>query len=165
MITGIVGAAAGALGGLFGGVSRNKMLRKQMAMVREQQSANQNWYDRRYNEDATQRADAQAALTHMFDELRNRRQGAAGGAAVMGGTTEGVAAEKEANARALADATRDIVVAGEQRKDDIERQYLAKNDAYNEQLRQLEGQRKNTLDMISDTVGGAAAGFAKGMGA
>lgn len=114
MIGGIIGAAGGALGGVLGGISRNKMLKQQMKMVNEQKKENQNWYDRRYNEDSTQRADAQAMLTQTAEAIKQRNQASAGSAAVMGGTEESVAATKAANAQAMADATSKIVVAGEQ---------------------------------------------------
>ena len=133
-------------------------------MVNEQKRDNQNWYERRYNEDATQRADAQALLTRTADMVRRSNQQAAGRQAVMGGAEESVAATKEANAKAMADATSSIVQAGEQRKDNIEQQYLAKNDAYNEQLRQLQGQKQSILDIAGGAIGGLANGVASGMG-
>lgn len=164
MLGGIIGAAVGAGGNIFGGISKNKMLKKQMAMVKEQQKANQDWYDRRYNEDSTQRADAQAMLTRTAEAIRQRNQQSAGSAAVMGGTEESVAATKAANAQAMADATSSIVQAGEQRKDSIEQQYRAKDEAYNDALRQLQGQKQSILDIAGGAIGGAASGFASGMG-
>lgn len=164
MLGGIIGAAAGALGGVFGGISKNKMLKKQMKMVNEQKKENQNWYDRRYNEDSTQRADAQALLTQTAEAIKQRNQASAGSAAVMGSTEESVAATKAANAQAMSDATSKIVVAGEQRKDNIENQYRERNNNLNETLRGLQGQKKDALSITSDALGGAVNGFAKGMG-
>ena len=164
MIGGIIGAAGGALGGVLGGISRNKMLKQQMKMVNEQKKENQNWYDRRYNEDSTQRADAQAMLTQTAEAIKQRNQASAGSAAVMGGTEESVAATKAANAQAMADATSKIVVAGEQRKDQIENQYRERNNELNQQLQNLQSQKKDALSITSDAIGGAVNGFAKGSG-
>lgn len=164
MLGGIIGAAAGAVGNIFGGISKNKMLKKQMAMVKEQQKANQDWYDQRYNEDSTQRADAQAMLTRTAEEIKNRNRASAGSQAVMGGTEESVAATKEANAQAMANATSSIVQAGEQRKDKIEQQYMEKKDQLDDQMRQLQGQKQSVLDIAGGAIGGAASGFASGMG-
>ncbi len=83
---------------------------------------------------------------------------------MMGGTEESVAAAKEANAKALSDATSRIAIAGEQRKDQVEQQYLAKNDALNDKLRELEGQKQSVLDIALGAIGGAANGYASGMG-
>ena len=164
MLGGWIGGALGAIGGIFGGISKNRMLKRQQRMVDEKKRENQDWYDRRYNEDFTQRADAQAMLTHTADMIRRRNQQAAGSAAVMGGTDESVAATKEANAKALADATSQIAVAGEQRKDKIEGQYISRKDALDEQLRALRGQKVDGLGMVSNAIGGTVDGFASGMG-
>lgn len=164
MLGGLIGGALGAIGGIFGGISKNKMLKRQQRMVDEKKRENQDWYDRRYNEDFTQRADAQAMLTHTADMIRRRNQQAAGSAAVMGGTDESVAATKEANAKALADTTSQIAVAGEQRKDKIEGQYISRKDALDEQLRALRGQRVDWRSGVSNAIGGAVDGFASGSG-
>lgn len=164
MLGGIIGGTAGALGGIFGGISKNKMLKKQMAMIKEQKRENQEWYDRRYNEDSTQRADAQAILTQTADMIRRRNQQSAGTQAVMGGTEESAAAAKKANAKALSDATSQIAVAGAQRKDQIEGQYRERQQQLDETLRQLQGQKQDGFQMVSNAIGGAANGFASGMG-
>ena len=164
MLGGLIGGALGAVGGILGGISKNRMLKQQQRMVDGQKRENQDWYDRRYNEGSTQRADAQAMLTHTADMIRRRNQQAAGSAAVMGGTDESVAATKEANAKALADATSQIAVAGEQRKDKIEGQYLSRKDALDEQLRALRGQKVDGFGMVSNAIGGAVDGFASGSG-
>ena len=164
MLGGIIGGTACALGGIFGGISKNKMLKKQMAMIKEQKRENQEWYDRRYNEDSTQRADAQAILTQTADMIRRRNQQSAGTQAVMGGTEESAAAAKKANAKALSDATSQIAVAGAQRKDQIEGQYRERQQQLDETLRQLQGQKQDGFQMVSNAIGGAANGFASGMG-
>lgn len=164
MLGGIIGGASGALGGIFGGISKNKMLKKQMAMIKAQKRENQDWYDRRYNEDATQRADAQAILTQTADMIKRRNQQSAGTQAVMGGTEESVSASKEANAKALSDATSQIAVAGAQRKDQIEGQYRERKQQLDETLRELEAGKVDGFGMVSNTVGGAVNGFANGMG-
>ncbi len=160
---GIIGAAAGAAGGILGGLGKNRALKKQINAVKEMQRENQDWYDRRYNEDATQRADAQRVLTMTEEAIKNRNRAAAGSAAVMGGTEESVAAAKEANAKALSDVASQIAIAGEQRKDAIESQYRSKNDALQEQINALKGQKKSGWDIASDAIGGAAEGLFGGV--
>lgn len=164
MIGGIIGAAAGAAGNIFGGISKNKMLKDQMRMVNEMKRENQDWYDRRYNEDATQRADAQRILALTEESIRNRNRQAAGAAAVTGGTDESAAATKAQGNQALAEAASQIAVNGAQRKDEIEQQYQKRDDALEEQARGLQGQKQSLLDIAGGAVGGAAKGFASGMG-
>lgn len=135
---GLFGAALGAVGSIFGGISASKAMKKAKAGIEQQRQKNQDWYDRRYNEDATQRADAQAILNRTEESIRNRNRAAAGTAAVMGGTEESVAATKAANSEALADATATIAANGERRKDAIENQYLATDNQFQQQLTNLE---------------------------
>ena len=162
MIGALIGGAMGALGGLLGGLGKNKALREQQRMLEKQQRDNQNWYDRRYNEDATQRADAQRMLTLTEENLRRRNRAAAGAAAVMGGTEESVAATKEANAKAMADATSQIAAAGEARKDSIEDKYLTRKENLANQMMNVQGQKQSGWDLASNAIGGATNGVGMG---
>lgn len=135
---GLIGSALGAVGSIFGGISASKAMKKAKKNVQNQLKENQDWYDRRYNEDATQRADAQRVLSLTEESIKNRNKAAAGTQAVMGGTEESTAAAKAANNQALADATAQIAVSGEQRKDAIEQQYMENKQDLNNQLNQIE---------------------------
>lgn len=121
-------AGGSALAGqIIGGISAAKARRRQRRALEAEKKKNQLWYERRYNEDATQTASAQRMLTRVEDSIRKRNQAAAGTAAVMGGGAEDVAQAKEANNAALADATSQIVANAEGRKDAIEQQYLERD--------------------------------------
>lgn len=156
LLGGIVSGILGGIGGALGASDSNKRVKKQMRMINQQKRENQDWYDRRYNEDATQRADAQAMLTRTAEAIKARNKAAAGTQAVMGGTEESVAATKAANAKALADATSAITVAGERRKDAIENSYLNRKDDLDEQLR---GQASQKKSVANAAIGGAASGL------
>lgn len=135
---GLIGAAVGAAGSIFGGISASRAMKKMKRNVEAQRKKNQDWYDRRYNEDATQRADAQRILTMTEESIKNRNKQAAGTQAVMGGTEESVAAAKAANNEALASTTSQIAASADARKDAIEQQYMQKDDQYVQQLNQIE---------------------------
>ena len=60
---GLIGSAIGAANSIFGGIKASKAMKKAKRNVEGSTAKNQDWYDRRYNEDATQRADAQRILT------------------------------------------------------------------------------------------------------
>ena len=135
---GLIGSAIGAAGAIFGGISASKAMKKMKRNVEAQRQKNQNWYDRVYNEDATQRADAMRILTQTEESIKKRNKQAAGTAAVMGGSEEAVALAKEANNEALADATAQIAANAEARKDNIEATYMQNDNAIAEQLNQIE---------------------------
>jgi hypothetical protein len=159
MIGSLVGAGMKIAGGIFGGISASKAMKKVKSNLESEQQENQNWYDRRYNEDATQRADAQRILTQTEESIKNRNRQAAGAQAVMGGTEESVAATKAANNQALADATSQIAVAAEQRKDNIENQYLNTKSDLQNKLNNLEINKANAISQAVSGVSNAAGGF------
>lgn len=152
----MIGAALGAAGSILGGMAASKAMKKAKRNVENQQRKNQNWYDRRYNEDATQRADAQAVLTRTEEAIRNRNRNAAGAQAVMGGTDESVAAAKEANSKAMADAAARIAANGDRRKDAIEQQYQARDQQLDNQLNQIETGKAQQVAQATGALGNAA---------
>lgn len=161
LIGSIAGGALGAAGSIFGGISASKAMRRVKKNLQAQKQANQNWYDRRYNEDATQRADAQRILTQTEESIRNRNRQAAGAQAVMGGTDESTAAAKAANAQALADATSQIAVNAENRKDQIEQTYQQRDSQINEALNNLEINKAQAISQAVQGVAKAGAGIAE----
>ena len=143
-----MGLLEGALsigGQIFGGIAASKAMKNVKNNLNRQRAGNEDWYNRRYNEDATQRADAQAILARTEEGIKNRNRQAAGAQAVMGGTEESVASTKAANNRALADATANIAVNAEARKDRIEQQYQAKDEALQQQLNDLEMKKADEI--------------------
>ncbi len=160
MIGSLVGAGLSAVGSIFGGISASKAMKKVKKNLQAQQQANKDWYNRRYYEDATQRADAQRILTKTEESIRNRNRQAAGAQAVMGGTEESVAAAKMANNEALADATSQIAVNAEARKDQIEQTYQQRDAQINDALNNLEQQKAQAISSAVQGVTQAGAGIA-----
>lgn len=154
---GLIGSAVGAAGTIFGGISASKAMNKMKKNIEAQRKSNQDWYDRRYNEDATQRADAQRILAQTEQSIKNRNQQAAGAQAVMGGTEESTAAAKAANNQALADATSQIAVNADARKDKIEQTYQQNEANYANQLNQLEQGKAQGIASAVQGVASAAS--------
>jgi len=158
MIGSLIGAGLGAAASIIGGIKAGKESRKARRMLDRMGADNQAWYDRRYNEDATQRADAQRMLQMTMDRMRQRNRAAAGTAAVMGSSTEAVAAEKQANAQALADTASQIAAAGAQRKDQVEGQYLQRKDNLTQQQMGLHQQQAANIAQATQGAAGAMIG-------
>lgn len=153
---GLIGSALSAVGSIFGGISAAKAANKVKQNLEQQKQENQDWYDRRYNEDATQRADAQRILAMTEQAIKNRNRQAAATQAVMGGTDESVAQEKAANANAMADASAQIAVAADARKDNIENQYMTNKANINKQLNDLQAQKAQAIGQAVQGLGQAA---------
>lgn len=157
MIGSLIGAGVQIAGSIIGGISAHRKARRAKAIAQSEKDENEDWYNRRYNEDATQRGDAQRMLTKTEEAIRNRNRGAAGAQAVIGGTEESVAATKQANAQALADATSQIVANADSRKDSIESQYRNSKSQLNNKLANIE---LNGASALQQAVAGVGSGMA-----
>lgn len=160
MLGSLIGAGLGVASSIFGGISARKARRKQERMLAQQEQENQAWYDRKYNEDPTKRADTVRLLTQMQEQIKNRNKAAKGRQAVMGGTEDSTTAVKEANNKTLADTTSQIVAANESRKDAIEGQYQARKDAIQNKRMGLEAEKAADTASVAAGVAGTAANIA-----
>lgn len=165
MIGSLIGAGLGLVSSIAGGIANRKARRKQEQMLAQQQRENQAWYDRRYNEDPTKRADTVRLLTQMQEQIKNRNRAAKGRQAVMGGTEDSTTAVKEANNKTLADTTSQIVAANEARKDAIEQQYQRNKRSIQGQQMQMEAEKSADTDNVVAGVAGTAANIAASLDA
>ena len=160
MIGSLIGAGLGLVSSIAGGIANRKARRKQEQMLAQQQRENQAWYDRKYNEDPTKRADTVRLLTQMQEQIKNRNRAAKGRQAVMGGTEDSTTAVKEANNKTLADTTSQIVAANEARKDAIEQQYQQNKRSIQGQQMQMEAEKSADTANVAAGVAGTAANIA-----
>ena len=160
MIGALIGAGLGLASSIAGGIANRKARKKQEQMLAQQQRDNQAWYDRKYNEDPTKRADTVRLLTQMQEQIKNRNRAAKGRQAVMGGTEDSTTAVKEANNKTLADTTSQIVAANEARKDSIEQQYQQNKRSIQGQQMQMEAEKSANTANVAAGVAGTAANIA-----
>lgn len=157
----LIGAGMKAGASIFGGIAASKAIKNIKNNINTARTENANWYNRRYNEDATQRADAQSLLTQTRDILRNQNQNAAAARAVMGGTDESVAQSKAAANDTLAKTISNIDSSAEASKNQIESQYRAQDNTYMNQLNNLEQQKANSISQAVNGVADAASSVSK----
>ncbi|MBD5172864.1 MAG: hypothetical protein HDT02_06580 [Bacteroidales bacterium] len=160
MVGDIIGGALGVAGSIFGGIRASEAMKRVKSNLEDRKRRNQDWFDRRYNEDATQRADAQRILAKTEEAIRNRNRGAAGTQAVMGGTEESLVATKEANAKAMADAAANIAVNGERRKDSIEQMYQQRDEQLDSALNNMEVNKAQAISQAMQGVSQAGGNIA-----
>lgn len=162
----LIGAALSIAGSVANGISSSKARKEQKKRLQRQLADNQAWYDRKYNEDPTKRASTQRLLTQMEEQIRDRNRAAKGRQAVMGGTEDSVTATKEANAKALADTTSNIVAQNDARKDAIEQQYQNRKYAIENQQAQNAAQeaedKSKTFSSVLATAGNIASSLDSG---
>lgn len=123
----IIAAGISALSSLAGqGISSaqsKKAAQNREEYLNRRRQEEEDWYNRNYYADPTQRADAQRAINMISEELKNRSRATAGRAAMGGATEEAVAQEKALGNQALADVVSSIAADNSKRKDAIDAQH------------------------------------------
>ena len=127
----LIGIGAGAAGSILAGRAAKKAARRKDALLNKMEADNQNWYNRRYNEDYTQTAEAVNAMRLMRENADRNVKRSEGVAAVMGGTDESVAQAKAAANEAVGNTLANIAAQGTAQKNAVESQYLSKKDSIN----------------------------------
>lgn len=164
MIGAIVGGAMNVAGSIFGGLNASRAMKKRKEALAQRERENEDWFNRRFNEDATARADAQRMITLVGDAVRHRNRAAAGRAAVMGGTPEAVAATQEANNQLIGNTAAQIMQDADARRENVEAQYMERKDQIRNAKDNMELQRANHITGAIQGVAGAAAGIASSLG-
>lgn len=157
MIGAIIGAAGSVASSLIGGAQAKRAAENANNELANQRQKNEDWYRRRYNEDYTQSAEAQAAMTRARELAREQMQAARGTAAVMGGTEAGIAAAQGAANDMLADTMSGIAQNATARKDAVESQYLQTDAALSQQQQNVYNQQ------AANSTAAANQGMAAGM--
>lgn len=152
MIGSLIGGALKIGGTIAGGISASKAMKRVKKNLEAQRAANQNWFDRRSNEDATARADARRVLSMTQERLRQRDRQLAGHQAVMGGSDAALAVEQAAGTEALAEAASQIAVNGERRKDQIEQEYMNRDAQLQGQLNDMERGRAKEIKSAGERI-------------
>lgn len=124
ILSSIIGGGTAVIGSL----ASAHAARKAQKALNEMEKKNEQWYERRYNEDATQRADVQRILTAASDALMRNGRAATAQAAITGGSQEAAATQKAANSNAFANIMAEAASKAEDRKDYIEDEYLSRKD-------------------------------------
>ena len=160
MLLGAIGAGIGAIGSIgsaiIGGNAASKAAKQANRLIQQQQKDNQAWYDRRYNEDYSQTAEAQNLMNYAREQAERQFKRAEGAAAVAGATEESVARAKQSANEMLGQTASNIAAQGTARKDAIEQQYLnTKNSLTQQQVQNLQQKAQN----ISAAAGQASSAF------
>lgn len=157
MIGSIIGGVLNVGSSIAGGIASSRAAKKANNMLAQQKQRNQAWYDRNYNADFTQRSDAQNVINRTREMLQERSQRSAATNAVMGGTDEALAMDKEAQNQAVAQVTSNIASQADNYKDRIEQAYMNNDNALTQQQ---VGNQQQKAQNISQAVAGASAGAA-----
>ena len=159
MIGAAIGAAAGLAGSIFGGISASKARKKANRILDQQEKDNEQWYNRRYNEDYFQSSEAQAALSKAREMANEQYRNAAGAAAVGGATDESLALAKKAGNELAGDVITGLSQQSTARKDAIESTYLDTKQNINNQRISLYNQQAGNASQAASSSLSAGMGL------
>lgn len=149
-------------GGVLGAFSKNRHLKQQIGALQGQMANVDQWADQRGNEDGTQSVAWQAILAENNRRMRRAARAAAAKQAL--GVDVDTAAQREENADTSANLLASAAAAQQERNNDIKDEAFNKKMELQGKINELQAGKQNSMDMINGAVGGAAAGFEKGMG-
>lgn len=139
---------------------QRKAQKKKEAQLKAQEARQKAYYERMMGEDSTQLADAQRRLTMTQDEVRRNNKRAEAMQAVMGGTDETVAAEKERGGKMVADTMSAIAANGQARKDRAAEQYMQAQAGIDQQRMALADEKAANISSAVQGALGAAGNIA-----
>lgn len=160
LILGGISAAGGLASGIAGLAQSNKQAQEAARMQRERDEFNRNIFNRQYYQDAISRNDTQHFLRQLRNNMRDTVKQQANTAVITGQTPEAVAATKEANARAYADAIAGIDATNSQRKDAALTGYQAgKNQSFADWMESYTQQAQNWTNFANQAFAIGAQGI------
>lgn len=160
IIFGGLSAAGGLASGIAGLIESNKQAQEATRMQRERDDYNRAMFNRQYYQDAISRNDTQHFLRQLRNNMRDTVEQQNNTAVITGQTPEAVAATKEANAKAYADAIASIDATNSQRKDAALATYQAgKNQSFADWMNNYNQQSQNWTNFASQAFAIGAQGL------
>lgn len=150
LISGGLGLLSGIAGGIIGSVNAAKQAKLANDQLHKQEIFNNSLFQRQYYQDALSRHDTQNLLRRLRNNMRDISRLQNNTAIITGQTPEAVAATKEANAKAYADAIASIDATNSQRKDAALAQYQTlRNNSYANWVQQNLANAQNWTNFAS----------------
>lgn len=160
LILGGISAAGGLASGIAGLAQSNKQAQEAARMQRERDDFNKSLFNRQYYQDAISRNDIQHFLRQLRNNMRDTVKQQANAAVITGQTPEAVAATKEANAKAYADAIASIDATNSQRKDAALAGFQAsKNQSFADWMKSYTQQAQNWTNFANQAFAIGAQGI------
>ena len=141
------------------GFLREGKTRRQMSDARQKMKAeNESLYNQDYYSDFTKRADSQAIIKQLKDELKTQNERDQNTAAVTGATPEAMNAAKQRQNKAISDVYSNISARGQAWKDRAKDRYMTrKNQLDDLEYNDMSATAESANNMMYNGIGGLAA--------
>ena len=157
------GAVAGIGQTIYGAVKAGQERKRMRDYMTKRRADNESFYNQNYHSDYTQRADTQALMKNLRDNLKRNNDVTANRAVVTGATPEAQLAAKEQSNKIVTDTTSRIAAQGQAYKDNIQNQYMnQENNLAKQEYAAMNGtalSNENVMGNGIKQVGNAAGSF------
>lgn len=161
ILGGIISGVGSAVAGIVGGNATRKAANRNQRLIDEAQNESKAWYDKQYNANFLDRADARAAINQTREILNDRYKQAEASAAVTGATEESIARQKRDANEALAEVTSNIAERADAYKDAVRANYEAQQDAIMQQKIGINNQKAAATAQAAQGLADAANSIGK----
>lgn len=163
----IASVGIGVGGAIYGAVKAGQERKRMEQYLTSQEADNIARYNKDYYSDYTQRADTQALMKRLRENLKRTNSITNNTAVVTGATPEAVNVQKDQNNKVVTDTMSNVAAIGQQWKDRVQDRYLAmKNNYANMRYGNMAGNAAsyenlmgNSIGAIGSAVNGIANGF------
>lgn len=162
MVGQLLGAAAQVGASIFGGIESSEAGNRAKALIQNQRTGGQRWYDQKMAEDYMQRSDIQNALRTQKELLNEQYRKARATNVVAGGTDESLALQQQAANDVMGDTMSNMAANASDYYDSIESQHRAQDAALNQQLVGIEQNQAEAIAQAAAQVGSAVGGLMTG---
>lgn len=156
ILGGIISGVGSAVAGIVGGNATRKAANRNQRLIQEAENESKAWYDKQYNANFLDRADARAAINQTREILNDRYKQAEASAAVTGATEESIARQKRDANEALAEVTSNIAERADAYKDAVRANYEAQQDAIMQQKIGINNQKAAATAQAAQGLADAA---------
>lgn len=146
----IISAGVGLGGAAYGAIKAGQERKRMESFLTSQEADNTARYNKDYFGDYTQRADTQALMKKLRENLQRSNTITNKTAAVTGATSEAVNVQKDQNNKVVTDTMSNVAAMGQQWKDRVQDRYL--------------GMKNNYAQMRYGNMGANAASYENLMG-
>lgn len=164
ILGGIISGVGSAVAGIVGGNATRKAANRNQRLIQEAENESKAWYDKQYNANFLDRADARAAINQTREILNDRYKQAEASAAVTGATEESIARQKRDANEALAEVTSNIAERADAYKDAVRANYEAQQDAIRNQKIGVNNQKAAATAQAAGGFAQAAQGLGESLG-
>ena len=161
ILGGIISGVGSAVAGIVGGNATRKAANRNQRLIQEAENESKAWYDKQYNANFLDRADARAAINQTREILNDRYKQAEASAAVTGATEESIARQKRDANEALAEVTSNIAERADAYKDAVRANYEAQQDAIMQQKIGINNQKAAATAQAAQGLADAANSIGK----